>query len=100
MLERMRSMRAHREHELEQKFVGRETFSIARAPKLPAYLAELARPIGQHERSAGVAEERATIGRIAQCRRFRVRLDTAHALRSIEPAAEEPAASELVIPRR
>ena len=73
-------MRAHREHELEQKFVGRQSFAVARSPKLSTNLAELARPIGQHERSAGVAQERPSIRGVALCGGLRVRLDASRTL--------------------
>ena len=46
----MRAVRANRELELEQEFVGRRALGIIGAPILAADLAELARPERQQRR--------------------------------------------------
>src|ERR1041384_4090614 len=51
----MRSMGAHRKHELEQDLVGGEPFPVSRPPELSPNLAELARPVCEEQRAAGVA---------------------------------------------
>src|SRR4051794_38613123 len=48
-LERMCPVRAYREQKLEQQFVRRHVFGVPCAPVLPAYLAEFARPVRQHD---------------------------------------------------
>src|SRR5689334_5548268 len=88
--ERVRSMRAHRKHKLEQKLVGGESFAVAIAAKLSTDLAELARPVGEHDGAAGVLEEtrrkkdRAVRERRANGIRLRIRRQTGAALRTIE----------------
>ena len=51
-------MGAHGELELEQQFVGGQALAVAGAAELAANLAELARPVSQNERAAGVLEQR------------------------------------------
>src|SRR5215471_20582111 len=57
-LKGMRSVGAHGELELEQKFVGREAVSVAGTPKLAADLTEFARPVGQYQRPPCILDER------------------------------------------
>src|SRR5437879_12788626 len=76
----MRAMRPHRKLELEQKLVRGQAVSITGTPELSANLAELARPVGQNQRSAGVDQ-----------------LGVVEAAGTIEAAAQEPSPRELVI---
>src|SRR5689334_6604445 len=77
----MRSMRTHRKLELKKKFIGGESFAVARAPELAAYLAELGGPVSEEQRAARVVQ-----GRIGD------------SLRPVEAGADKPAPRELVIP--
>src|SRR5689334_16241682 len=88
-------MSAHGKHELEQYFVGGQAFAIAVAPQLPADLAEFAGPIRKNRRSAGVLEQAGTEGGAGVGGRNG--RQACAAFGAVEPAAEEPAASELVI---
>ena len=54
----MRAVRADGKLELEQELVGRRTVGVFGAPVLPAHLAEFARPVGQHGRSACIEQRR------------------------------------------
>src|SRR5215211_5542921 len=78
----MRAVRADRELQLEQELVGSRSVRVVRPPVLAAQLAELARP----ERDQGRIRLVAEIGLVQP-------------IRSIEPAAREPSACELVITR-
>src|SRR5579871_2594129 len=89
---------AHREHELENQFVSEESFAILRAAKLAPDLTELAGPVGEDERSAGVLQERGeSDGRIAQGSGVGIGGQAVAALGTVETAAQEPAAAKLVI---
>src|SRR6476619_951074 len=79
-LEGMRPVRANRKQELKQELVRGDAFCVVRMPKLPAYLAELARPERQHARHA-VVPQRAVHGTV----------------RRVEAHAGEPPPGELVI---
>ena len=76
----LKLQRADRELELEQQFVCRWSVAVRRPPVLPAYLAELARPVGQQERLPCIED----CG--VHC-----------AIGAIDADAGKPAASELVI---
>src|SRR2546423_13362122 len=78
----MRSVRADRELELKQQLVGAVDERVIRAPVLRTHLAELARPVGDDERRAGVGER-----------------GVRRATGTIVPDAAEPAAAELIIAR-
>jgi hypothetical protein len=54
--ERMRTMGSDRELKLKKKFIRQITNGVIGPPILAPYLAELARPIGQHQRLAGIAQ--------------------------------------------
>src|SRR3954447_6558653 len=56
-LERVRSMGANGEHKLEHQFVGGQSFAIACATELATNLAELARPVGEEDRTSTVLHE-------------------------------------------
>src|SRR5262249_7495521 len=53
-LERMRAVRSDGELELKQQLVRGRSFRVLCAAQLAANLAELARPVGQHQRLAGI----------------------------------------------
>src|SRR5262245_23348573 len=78
----MRTVRSDRELELEQQLVRRRTDRVVRPPVLAPDLAELARPVRERQRAAGV--EKSGIGR---------------AVRSVVARASEPAPPELVVAR-
>src|ERR1700733_13376284 len=61
-LEWMRSMRSDRKLKLKQELVRRQAFAITGAAQLSANLAELAGPIGEHQRSTGVLQQRGIRG--------------------------------------
>src|SRR5512140_1634727 len=79
---RVRPMSAHRELELKQKFVGREILAVTGAAQLAADLAELAWPLRQDGRAAGVLE-----------------LRVVEPFGAIEASAHKPAPPQLVIAR-
>ena len=54
----MRAVRADRELKLEQELVGALAFRVSRVAILSTDLAELARPVGEHQRPAGVAQRK------------------------------------------
>src|SRR5450756_1839433 len=54
--ERMGAVGANRKLQLKKRFVGGHAARIAAAPDLPAHLGELARPEGQGQRLAAVAQ--------------------------------------------
>src|SRR5215831_5788272 len=56
--ERVRSVGAQGELELEKQFVGGEAIAVVGSAKLAANLAELARPIGQDDRASSILDER------------------------------------------
>src|SRR6266849_9096675 len=58
VLERVRPVRPDRELELEQELVRRWPDRVLRPAVLPAHLAELARPVRQDERLAGIQQRR------------------------------------------
>src|SRR5438132_11589580 len=78
----MRPMRADRKLELEQELVGYFADCVLRPAVLPAYLAELPRPVRENHRLTRV-EERCVVGPIGP----------------VVPRAGEPPARELVIAR-
>src|SRR5437667_9330409 len=78
----MCSVRPDRELELEQKLVGLWSVGIHGSPVLAADLAELARPVRQHERLPRV-EESGVVGPV----------------RSIVSKSGEPAPRELIVSR-
>src|SRR5204862_6660342 len=82
-LKRVRAVRADREQELEQELVGGHPFGVLSAAILAADLTELAGPVGQERRPAGVPERR---------------IDTP--LRPVIAAAGEPPPGELVFATR
>src|SRR5467141_2101085 len=59
----MRPVRPDGKQELEQELVRRGPYRIFRPAVLPAYLAELARPVGQKQRLPGI-EQRCIVGTI------------------------------------
>src|SRR5256885_1646193 len=81
-LKRMRPVCANRELELEQHFVGGRTVAVIRASILRAHLAELARPVRDHDGSSCI-EDIGVVG----------------AFGSIEAHAGEPAPRELIVAR-
>src|SRR5579864_7061327 len=92
-------MGAYGELELEQKFVGGQTRAVLSAAKLSANLAEFARPISEHKRAAGVLMQREIV-RIRSAENIAVHGEpVADPLGTIEAAAHEPAARELVVTR-
>src|SRR5205809_1444356 len=78
----MRAVRPDGELELEQELVRRGPDRIFRPAVLPAYLAELARPVGQHERLPGI-EQRCILGTIG----------------AVVAGTRKPAPSELIVAR-
>src|SRR5919201_2978751 len=76
----MRAVRADGKLELEQEFVCRWRERVARAPVLAAHLAELARPVRENQRAAGI--EQRCVGR---------------SIATIVARADEPAPRELVV---
>src|SRR5215475_2901119 len=58
MLERMRAVRAHHEQELEEQFIRIAALAVTAEAVLGANLAELARPVGQDSRKAGIGQPR------------------------------------------
>src|SRR5712692_4364007 len=62
-LKRVRAVRPDGKLELEQELVRRGPDRIFRPAVLPAYLAELARPVGQKQRLPGI-EQRCIVGTI------------------------------------
>src|SRR5438105_2072894 len=55
-LERMRAVRAHYEQELEEQFIRIPALAVVAEAVLAANLAELARPVGQDSRKAGISQ--------------------------------------------
>src|SRR5215471_6760732 len=96
--ERMSSVRAHRELELEEQFVGGEAIAVARSAKLPTELAEFARPISHDDRASSILDERCE-GTVAGPDRIGHGGLAGATLGLIEAAAQEPAAGELVVAR-
>ena len=56
ILERMRAVRAQYEQELEEKLIRIAAFGVTGEAVLAANLAELARPVGQDSRKAGIGQ--------------------------------------------
>src|SRR5512141_3511535 len=81
--ERVRAVRAYGEQELEQQLVGGDPFRVAGVPKLPAHLAELARPEREHAGHPLVAQR--TVD---------------PAIGGVEPDTREPPPRELIIRAR
>src|SRR5579883_3125951 len=99
MSERVSSMSPQRKDELEQELVGNRPFSVGRTAELAANLAEFARPIRKQNRPAGVLNERPQrAGRAGGIRLGIRKCQLAKpALGAVKPAAQKPAASELII---
>src|SRR5713226_7582244 len=79
-LKRVRAVRPDGKLELEQQLVRRGPDRIFRPAVLPAYLAELARPVGQEQRLPGI-EQRSIVG----------------AIRAVVAGTRKPAPSELIV---
>src|SRR5262245_53028279 len=54
----MRAVRPHYEQELEEQFIRIAALAVAAEAVLRANLAELARPVGQESRKAGIGQPR------------------------------------------
>src|SRR5262249_60909186 len=54
----MRAVRAHYEQELEEQFIRIAALAVTAEAVLSANLAELARPVGQDSRKAGIGQPR------------------------------------------
>src|SRR5438093_12397771 len=76
----MRAVRPDGELELEQELVRRGPDRIFRPAVLPAYLAELARPVGHEQRLPGI-EQRCVVGTIG----------------AVVAGTRKPAPSELIV---
>src|SRR5712692_8642071 len=79
-LKRVRAVRPDGKLELEQELVRRGPDRIFRPAVLPAYLAELARPVGQKQRLPGI-EQRCIVGTIG----------------AVVASSRKPAPSELIV---
>src|SRR6266567_6713307 len=82
LLERMRSVGAQRKHHLQQQLISIDITRIARKAVLATYLAEFARPVGEHCGCSRVGE----VGELA-------------ATGAIEASTHKPAATQLIISR-
>src|ERR1019366_5446340 len=102
ILEGVRSVGAHGELELEENFVGGQSFAIFGAPELGADQAELAGHVGQLKTATRVLKEGdgARIGGqriVAGCRGCRGGGQAIAALGAVEAAAEDPAPVDLIV---
>src|SRR2546423_692122 len=103
LLEGVRSVGAHGELELEKDFVRRTALAIFGAAELGPDDAEFAGHVGDLETAAGVLEERQPAREIHQRREGVTRIgggvggQTLAPLRTVEAAADDPAAVDLVV---